>query len=159
MRTYPEAQKKAQDEIDAVIGTHRLPTWEDRPSLPYVEALYREVMRFVFSPLLCHARSDLVTCRWHPVTPIGVPHATLEDDIYNGNFIPKGTAVVANIWFVQLQTCIVISSHVYMRTYRAMTHNENAYPDPYSFKPERFFTSDGTLNDDDTILAFGFGRR
>ncbi|KAJ7610679.1 cytochrome P450 [Mycena rosella] len=37
---------KAQSEIDNVIGTHRLPEFEDRPSLPYIEALYREVMRW-----------------------------------------------------------------------------------------------------------------
>ena len=50
-----------------------------------------------------------------------------------------GTAVIANIW--------------------AMTHNENVYPDPFTFKPERFFDADGTLNDDARILAYGFGRR
>ena len=46
MAKYPEVQKKAQLEIDGVIGTTRLPEFEDRPSLPYVEALYREVMRW-----------------------------------------------------------------------------------------------------------------
>ena len=40
-----------------------------------------------------------------------------------------------------------------------MTHDENAYPDPFTFKPERFFNADGKLNDDDRILAYGFGRR
>lgn len=40
-----------------------------------------------------------------------------------------------------------------------MTHDERLYPDPDSFKPERFFASDGELNDDDMMLAFGFGRR
>ena len=41
----------------------------------------------------------------------------------------------------------------------AMTHDENVYPDPYTFKPERFFNEDGKLNDDSRILAYGFGRR
>jgi len=41
----------------------------------------------------------------------------------------------------------------------AMTHDENAYPDPFTFKPERFSNADGKLNDDDRILAYGFGRR
>jgi len=40
-----------------------------------------------------------------------------------------------------------------------MTHDENVYPDPFTFKPERFFNADGTLNDDSRILAYGFGRR
>lgn len=53
MVLYPEAAKKAQAEVDSVVGNLRLPNFEDRPSLPYVEAFYREVMR------------------WRPVAPIG----------------------------------------------------------------------------------------
>ena len=40
-----------------------------------------------------------------------------------------------------------------------MTHEESVYPDPYTFKPERFFDENGKLKDEDRILAFGFGRR
>ena len=43
--------------------------------------------------------------------------------------------------------------------YRAMTHDEDIYPEPNLFKPERFFDKDGNLNDDDHVLAYGFGRR
>jgi cytochrome P450 len=73
MAVHTDIQKKAQSEIDTVIGTHRLPEFEDRPSLPFVEALYREVLR------------------WKPVLPLGVAHAASADDIYNGYFIPKGS--------------------------------------------------------------------
>jgi cytochrome P450 len=73
MAVHPDIQKKAQSEIDTVIGTHRLPEFEDRLSLPFVEALYREVMR------------------WKPVGPLGLAHAASADDIYNGYFIPKGS--------------------------------------------------------------------
>ena len=45
MCMHPEVQAKAQEEIDRVIGRDRLPTFEDRRSLPYVEGVYREVMR------------------------------------------------------------------------------------------------------------------
>ncbi|KAJ6508743.1 cytochrome P450 [Mycena sanguinolenta] len=121
MAVHPEAQKKAQTEIDTVIGTHRLPEFEDRASLPYVEALFREVMR------------------WRPALPLGVAHASSVDDIYNGYFIPKGTTVLSNIW--------------------AMTRDESIYSEPERFNPDRFFTADGKLNDDNTILTFGFGRR
>jgi len=121
MAVHPDMQKKAQNEIDTVIGTHRLPDFEDRPLLPFIEALYREVMR------------------WKPVLPLGVAHATTADDVYNGYFIPKGATVLSNIW--------------------AMTRNESIYPEPERFNPDRFFTADGKLNDDDTVLAFGFGRR
>lgn len=40
--------------------------------------------------------------RWQPVTPIGVPHASSEDDHSQGYFIPKGTIIVANQWYVSL---------------------------------------------------------
>jgi cytochrome P450 len=42
---------------------------------------------------------------------------------------------------------------------RAMTHDPAKYSDPHLFKPERFLTREGRLNDDDTVLTFGFGRR
>ncbi|KAF8895100.1 cytochrome P450 [Infundibulicybe gibba] len=79
MATNPDVQLKAQNEIDAAVGNDRLPAPGDRPSLPYVEALYREVMR------------------WRPAFPLGVPHASTEDDVYKGFFIPKGSIVLANI--------------------------------------------------------------
>ena len=72
MATHPEVQKKAQAEIDLIIGSDRLPEFEDRPSLPYLEAIYREVMR------------------WSQVLPVAVAHASTEDDYYKGYFIPKG---------------------------------------------------------------------
>ncbi|KAF7374525.1 O-methylsterigmatocystin oxidoreductase [Mycena sanguinolenta] len=118
MALYPEIQKKAQTEIDTAIGTDRLPKFEDRPSLPFVEALYRELMR------------------WKPVAPLGTAHASTADDVYNGYFIPKGTTVISNIW--------------------AMTRDESIYPQPERFNPDRFLTADGKLNDDDTVLTFGF---
>jgi len=40
-----------------------------------------------------------------------------------------------------------------------MTHDEDEYDEPFEFKPERFFNESGNLNDDDRILAYGFGRR
>ncbi|KAF8834141.1 cytochrome P450 [Paxillus ammoniavirescens] len=76
----PHVWKRAQAEIDAVLGMDRLPDFEDRPSLPYVEAIVRETMR------------------WQPVTPFGVPHATTSSDSYKGFYIPKGATVLANVW-------------------------------------------------------------
>lgn len=45
MTLHPDAQTKGQEEIDRIVSKDRLPTLEDRPSLPYIEAIYREVMR------------------------------------------------------------------------------------------------------------------
>lgn len=53
MVLFPEAQRRAQKEIDAVVGSNRLPEFSDRPSLPFVEAVLRE------------------TLRWYPAAPLG----------------------------------------------------------------------------------------
>ncbi len=70
----------AQEEIGSQIGQHRLPTLADRASLPYIEALLQE------------------TLRWHPISPIPLAHVSEEEDIYRGYFIPKGAMVLANVW-------------------------------------------------------------
>ena len=44
--TYPEVQKKCQEELDRVIGRSRMPTLADRDSLPYIRATLREVFRW-----------------------------------------------------------------------------------------------------------------
>ncbi|KAF9070761.1 cytochrome P450 1 [Rhodocollybia butyracea] len=80
MTQHPDVQLKAQAEIDHVIGRDRLPTFEDRQSLPYVESIYREIMRM------------------HPPVPVDLPHISTEDDFYRGYHIPKGCTIVANIW-------------------------------------------------------------
>jgi hypothetical protein len=46
MTLFPDVQKKAQAEIDAVVGPDRLPSFADRDSLPYTEALVTEVLRW-----------------------------------------------------------------------------------------------------------------
>ena len=45
MVLHPEQGKRAQGEIDRVVGTGQLPTFDDRGSLPYVEAFFRECLR------------------------------------------------------------------------------------------------------------------
>ncbi|KAF8815534.1 cytochrome P450 [Phlegmacium glaucopus] len=80
MALHPEVQKKAQAEIDAVVGPNRLPDFEDRPFLPYINAIVKESMR------------------WHLVAPLGFPHMATNDDEYDGYYIPKGTVVFPNAW-------------------------------------------------------------
>ena len=43
MLLYPDIQRKAQQEVDRVVGRDRLPDFSDEPSLPYVTALVKEV--------------------------------------------------------------------------------------------------------------------
>lgn len=80
---FPEVQKKAQEEIDAVVGGERAPNWDDIDSdrLPYITALVKE------------------TLRWRTVTILaGIPHANTQDFDYNGYHFPAGTNITANIW-------------------------------------------------------------
>jgi len=84
MTLYPEVQQKAQEEIDRVVSNKKLPGIEDRENLPYVNAIVKEVLR------------------WHPVTPMGFPHLTTEDDVFNGYLIPKGALILPNIWYIFL---------------------------------------------------------
>ena len=42
----PRIWKRAQGEIDVAIGINRLPEYEDRPLLPYVDAIARETLRW-----------------------------------------------------------------------------------------------------------------
>ncbi|QRV92278.1 cytochrome P450 family protein [Ceratobasidium sp. AG-Ba] len=55
MTLYPDVQAKAQAEIDRVVGKDRLPEIEDRDSMPYLECVLKEVLR------------------WQSVTPLGPP--------------------------------------------------------------------------------------
>ena len=46
MCLHPHAQKRAQEEIDSLVGADRLPTFADRPDLPYVDACVKETLRY-----------------------------------------------------------------------------------------------------------------
>jgi hypothetical protein len=99
MALYPEVQKKAQAEIDAVVGPNRFPDFHDRPSLPYIDAVLKELSRW-----------NLVVPLGRPFVVIiiatilmsseGIPHMSTTDDEYNGFYIPKGTIMMGNAWLV-----------------------------------------------------------
>jgi len=86
MSLYPDVQAAAQKELDAVVGTERLPDISDRGQLPYVDALCKEVLR------------------WHVCLPTAIPHCAREDFIYERGgdtkpmLIPKGAGVIPNVW-------------------------------------------------------------
>ncbi|KAI1333606.1 putative cytochrome P450 oxidoreductase [Xylariaceae sp. FL0016] len=124
----PKIQAKARDEINSVVGVDedghalRLPSFEDRPKLKYFEYILQE------------------TTRWAPLSPLGVPHATISDDTYKGYFIPAGSVVYANAW--------------------AMSRDERFYSSPEVFMPERYVpVSEGGRGEPLPDGNFGFGRR
>lgn len=118
MVLYPEVQKKAQAEIDDIVGEKRLPTWSDYASMPYVATLVKEAMR------------------WRPPAPLGFPHALSEgknmtiallrgfilndctDQWVDGKFIPKGTVLFVNVW--------------------GLHHDEEKFPDSHTFDPDHY---------------------
>jgi len=79
MTLHPEIARKAQKELDQVLGD-RLPDLSDKPALPYVCALTHEV------------------ARWNPVAPLAVPRRLVTDDVYQGMLMPAGSIVLANTW-------------------------------------------------------------
>ncbi|KAF5314926.1 hypothetical protein D9619_007168 [Psilocybe cf. subviscida] len=136
----PDAvQRKAQEEIDRVVGTDRLPTYDDWESLPYTEAIMREVLR------------------WRPVLPLGVPHRVTDDDIYKGYLIPKGKPNLHWLacWFAHR----VSQGSLVIPNVWALSRESSVYKDPETFNPDRFLDEDCNLTDDDSDYVFGFGRR
>lgn len=125
---HPEVQVRARTEIDEVIGLEengeilRLPNFEDRPRLKWLECIIQE------------------TTRWMPLSPLGVPHATLAEDTYDGYRIPAGSVVYANAW--------------------AMSRDERVYSSPEEFTPERYLPKEeGGRGEPLPDGPFGFGRR
>ena len=82
MARNPYTVKKAQKQLDDVLGGERLPEHSDMDQLPYIAAIVKETMR------------------WAPPLPLGSAHRLMEDDIYKGMFIPAGSTVMENIWSV-----------------------------------------------------------
>ncbi|KIM59146.1 hypothetical protein SCLCIDRAFT_126574 [Scleroderma citrinum Foug A] len=123
MTLYPEVQVRAQEEIDRVVGRDHLPDFGDRDNLPYVEAILME------------------TLRWHPIAPLGLPHTTTKDDVFDGMYIPRGVLYI-----------------LLLKPHRGMSRDETKFPDPTRFNPERHLTADG-LVESASSPVFGLGRR
>ncbi|KAI1504830.1 cytochrome P450 [Biscogniauxia marginata] len=79
---------KAQKDLDAIIGRDRLPTFEDKPKLLYIEAIMEELLR------------------WRPAGAAGVPHFTKIESSYEGYRIPAGSVVIANHWAITREEAV-----------------------------------------------------
>ena len=125
---YPSWLPRIQAELDRVCGD-RLPTMKDMPNLPILRACVKE------------------TLRWRQPTPLGVPHITTDDDVYEGYYIPKGAMVHANHYLI--------------------SREPTTYPEAEEWRPERWLdpswptykeplTEYPTLRND---VGFGYGPR
>ncbi|KAH7099910.1 cytochrome P450 [Auriculariales sp. MPI-PUGE-AT-0066] len=135
MCLFPDVQRRAREEIDRLTGGTRLPCLDDRPSLPYLEALFKEVLR------------------WNVVTNIGMlnfsaalPHVSLAEDVYKGYCFPKGTVFMANVW------SIMHDSNKYPDPF---DFRPERFLDQHNGE-----NNDGVeVNEDPNHFAFGFGIR
>ncbi|KAL3451426.1 cytochrome P450 [Aspergillus insuetus] len=81
MLQYPDVQRKARAEIEAVVG-NRLPEFADLEHIPYIRCVMKELWR------------------WRPPVSLGHPHVTTKDIVYNGQRIPRGARLHLNAWAI-----------------------------------------------------------
>ncbi|KAJ7039818.1 cytochrome P450 [Mycena alexandri] len=157
---YPEHQERARREIEAVVGTARLPELADFGHMPFVEALIREIIRI------------------RPSFPIGVPHLATEDIRasfacqFARDAFPNGVAVVvqglrrAEGRYGHLEYVYVVFAWqtVLIRVPDSVFHSPEIFEEPEVFNPDRFLKSEhgtrpGMDADFRDNFLFGGGRR
>uniref|UniRef100_A0A2N9J0S2 Cytochrome P450 n=1 Tax=Fagus sylvatica TaxID=28930 RepID=A0A2N9J0S2_FAGSY len=79
----PKVLKKAQAEIDNLVGHDRLIDETDLTKLPYLHCIINETMRM------------------YPAGPLLVPHESSEDCLVGGFHVPRGTILLVNMWAIQ----------------------------------------------------------
>ncbi|KAF9615084.1 hypothetical protein IFM89_021655 [Coptis chinensis] len=83
------------------------------------------------------------TMRMKPIAPLAIPHKTAKETTLMGTKVAKGTRIMVNLY--------------------ALHHNQNIWPDPYKFMPERFLEGEtGTAYNkamEQSFLPFSAGMR
>ena len=100
MILHPDVMRKGQECVDSCSTSSKLPGFSEISRMRYVLQVTKE------------------TLRWRPVVIMGVPHASIKDDVVDGFHVPGGSVVYGNIWY--------------------MHNNPTLYKDPTSFIPERY---------------------
>ncbi|KIL57118.1 hypothetical protein M378DRAFT_16464 [Amanita muscaria Koide BX008] len=131
MTLHPDVQKRAQEEIDRVVGKDRLPTIGDQDNLVYVGALIKEVLRFA------------------PVAPLGLPHRAMDEDTYMGHRIPRGATVIANIWAIGHDEEVYDQPHTFDPTRFLRSSSSDSEPG----------NTTNRARIDPRKLVFGYGKR
>ncbi|KAL0576540.1 hypothetical protein V5O48_005432 [Marasmius crinis-equi] len=133
MALNPDAQAKAQAEIDRVVGLNgtRLPEVSELRSFPYLRAVLKEVLRYA------------------PVANIALPHRVIREDQYQGFRIPKDATVIANVW------AIMHDPKLYPNPFQ---FDPDRFIGPETQKSSRWEQLD-SINPDPILFSFGFGRR
>jgi hypothetical protein len=174
MALHPDVQVKVQQELDSVIGRGRLPTFADRESLPYMECVFKECLRWGTPAPLCKAHVIVQFRLTHCFQ--AVPHRLVQTDIYEDYILPEGTIVSVSGYpclpFLTapggsvLETygkTIPLSQKPYLNFVflRGILHDERLYKNAQAFLPSRFENLDKqeAKRLDPTNYVYGFGRR
>jgi len=112
MIAFPEVQRQAQEELDAVVGRDRLPTFADAPRLPYVRAIIKEILR------------------WRPTVSFALPHVATEEDWYEGMYIPKGAMCIPNLWHCNHDRAVFGEDAAEFRPERHLDEHGELLPGP-----------------------------
>ena len=143
MALYPEAQRKAHEELDRVVGVKQMPGMEHFTQLPYLRGILKETLR-------CKKVGTQKISLTQPGMPTAIagaiPHRARATDEFEGHIIPAGATIVLAVW--------------------ACNNDAALFEDPREFKPERH---DPNLTEIEAALSadphdrdhwtFGAGRR
>ncbi|ODM89325.1 Methyl farnesoate epoxidase [Orchesella cincta] len=77
-----EKQRKAQKELDLVVGSSHQISLSDKLSLPYIEAIVMETLRL------------------SSIVPLGIPHQLIADTEFHGYLLPKGITLMPNLYTI-----------------------------------------------------------
>ncbi|KAF7306992.1 Cytochrome P450 [Mycena indigotica] len=142
MSLYPDIQAKAQADLDAVLAQRRLPNFNDRSQLPFIDYICYELLCAKIAYCSASFSLNFVQTMATSDAPWACTlYLRSEEDEYRGFRIPKGTTanqVLPNVW--------------------SILHDPETYPDPLTFNPWRFENTSNGLNPFPDP-AFGFGRR
>lgn len=166
----PDVVKNAHEELDKVIKPGHLPDFDDEDLLPYITAITKESFRW---------KEPLPVCKFCCALWFRGIYLVSTDSLVTYSHLCSNSSPSQHGRRVQWLSPACRLNHSSKRlvsgTYqshlaihlsdtrsRAMLHDEKIYPDPFTFRPERFLKEDGTLDKsvrDPAHAVFGFGRR
>ncbi|THH13596.1 hypothetical protein EW146_g6645 [Bondarzewia mesenterica] len=136
MALHPRIQRRAQEEIDRILGRDHAPTFADVERLEYLKCILKELLRYA------------------PVGPLALPHRVIQDDEYSGYLIPKDATVIANVWSIMHDPQTYPDPFVFDPD-RFFTVGSEAREEEVAGESR----AEEKIQLDPRELAFGFGRR
>ena len=163
MLLFPEVQARVAAEMDEIVGHDRMPTLADLPNLPYLKAAWTESLRWRPPLPLCELTfivyQILFLMGLTAGLNVAIPHKSTTEDVYNGYRIPRGTIIYSNVACVLVYLVRRVFALSATRYHRFMLNDPSVWPEPRSFKPERFLNALAPGQFDPKVVIFGFGRR